>query len=128
GGVGAAGSMGVPPGGEAEAGAGARSDGGRSARAPAGSFEAHVLPGVTFSDLRLDVLQRAKRLACSLNPNHAWSRQGEFEIMQAAGLVVSGAPGSSEPAAGVTIAGLLLLGTDAAIRRELPGRWVELRA
>lgn len=113
----------LPPRGEA-GGVGRK----RGAIEPAGVFEARVLPGVTFADLRLDVLQRARNLACSLNPNHAWSKQGEFEIMQAAGLIATEDLDGADGAAGVTAAGLLLLGTDAAIRRELPGRWVELRA
>jgi hypothetical protein len=89
------------------------------------SLDSSVVSGIRLSDLRDDLVERARNLACSRNTDHAWSKFGPIDIMQDCGLIHLN-PENGEYL--VSMAALLMFGKDEAIRMALPGSRIETRA
>ena len=84
-----------------------------------------LIPGTGIQDLRPGLIQKARKLACSLIPDHAWSTLDDLSLVRGAGLL------GTDPISGLdclTVAGLLLLGKDYTMQVYLPGRRIEARA
>jgi hypothetical protein len=90
-----------------------------------GLFESAVLLDSKLDDSRADLVEKARGLACSLDPNHAWSTMDNLAIMQHAGLA---RVDSDTGMVNLTVAGLLLVGKDSALKALLPYRAIEARA
>ena len=48
--------------------------------------EREIFPYVTEKELRLDLIQRAQKMALTENRNHPWKDMSEMEIIKSAGL------------------------------------------
>jgi hypothetical protein len=90
-----------------------------------GAFDSSLVHGINASALRLDRLARFRKLASSLKHDHAWSRMEDRAILHDAGFLARDPETGEE---GVTVSGLLVLGSDAVIREVLPGARIEIKA
>lgn len=95
--------------------------------------EQQVFPYVTASDLRTDVIDKARRLAIARRPNHPWGSLNNEELLRSAKLYTKNRTTGQE---GYTLAAVLLVGdddvisdvcpaykTDALVRRDDPDRY-----
>jgi ATP-dependent DNA helicase RecG len=80
----------------------------------AGQFsERHVFPYAELADMRLDLVDRAKAMALAKHPNHPWQHLTGLDFFRSAGLYEKDRNTGKE---GFNLAGILLFGTDDAIR------------
>ena len=73
---------------------------------------------VTMEDLRMDLMNKVRKLAKSKNPDHPWLEMSEDEILKSAGLWEKD---FSSGIQGYNLAGVLLFGKDEVIRSCCPG-------
>ncbi len=79
--------------------------------------EQRAQPFVTMEDLRPELFDRARRLMRSYNPQHPWAEMSNEELLQIGGFY------TRHPETGarcLSLAALLLFGTDAAIQQAVP--------
>lgn len=49
-------------------------------------MEHKVFPYITIDDLRMDLMDKVRKLAKSKNPDHAWLEMSDDEILKSVGL------------------------------------------
>ena len=76
-----------------------------------------VFPYATASDLKQELIDRARIMATNRNPHHPWERMTNEEILRSAGLYKKNLQTGES---GYTLACILLFGTDEAILSVLP--------
>lgn len=76
-----------------------------------------VFPYATASDLKQELIDRARIMAANRNPHHPWERMTNEEILRSAGLYKKNLQTGES---GYTLACILLFGTDEAILSALP--------
>lgn len=76
-----------------------------------------VFPAFTISDLRSDLIDRAKSMARSRSNGHPWINMTNEQLVRSAGLVLKDSNTGKE---GITLAAILLFGTDQLIMSVLP--------
>ena len=79
--------------------------------------ENNVFPYATASDLKQELIDRARIMATNRNPHHPWERMTNEEILRRAGLYKKNLQTGES---GYTLACILLFGTDEAILSALP--------
>ena len=80
--------------------------------------EREIFPYVTENELRLDLVERAQKLATCENRNHPWKGMTAMEVMKSAGLYDEDWRTGKK---GFNLAGILLFGRDDVIRSCAPG-------
>jgi ATP-dependent DNA helicase RecG len=73
------------------------------------SSENKLYSALSLSDLRKDLIQRSRKLAVLYHPGHPWQEFDDFELVKSARLLRTD-PDTGK--SGITLAGILLLGTD----------------
>lgn len=76
-----------------------------------------VFPVFGISDLRQDLIERAKNMTRSRVKDHPWLNMSNEEVVRSAGLVLKDPSSGKE---GITLAAILLFGTDQLIMSALP--------
>ncbi len=71
-----------------------------------------VYPVFSVSDLRKDLIERARRSAVSKRENHPWKDSSDEELLRSCGLILIDPETGKE---GLTLAAILLFGTDSLI-------------
>ncbi|MBI5359186.1 MAG: putative DNA binding domain-containing protein [Planctomycetes bacterium] len=79
--------------------------------------ENKVYPFVKITDLRKDLIARARKLAGNQKPNHPWLEMNDRELLKSAQLYLKDYQSGKQ---GFTLAGVLLLGKDNVILSILP--------
>ena len=87
-------------------------------RKSAAYTEREIFPYVTENELRLDLVERAKKMALDENRDHPWKGMSTMEIMQSAGLFDEDWRTGKK---GFNLACILLFGKDDVIRSCAPG-------
>ena len=82
-----------------------------------GFYYINKVTGFGIEDLRHDLIERARMLARIGNDNHLWLTMSDEELLRSAGLILRDDFTKQE---GVTLAGILLFGTDQTIMAALP--------
>lgn len=80
-------------------------------------FVNKVFSAFNTSDLRPDLFDRARRMTRSRTDNHPWLAMSDEEILRSTGLILKDASSGNE---GLTLAAILLFGTDQLIMSVLP--------
>lgn len=85
--------------------------------------ENRIFPYATISDLRTDLIDRARKMAGIQRKDHPWLQMEDMDLLKSAQLyqtdLVSGK-------SGITLAGILLLGNDTTILTALPHHRTDL--
>lgn len=76
-----------------------------------------VFPAFGMVDLRPDLIDRARNMSRSRDKNHPWLTMTDEEIIRSAGLILKDRDSAKE---GITLAAILLFGTDQLIMSVLP--------
>lgn len=76
-----------------------------------------VFPAFGMTDLRPDLIDRARNMSRSRDKNHPWLTMTDEEIIRSAGLILKDRDSARE---GITLAAILLFGTDQLIMSVLP--------
>lgn len=76
-----------------------------------------VFPAFEMGDLRSDLIDRARNMSRSRDKNHPWLTMADEEIIRSAGLILKDRDSGKE---GITLAAILLFGTDQLIMSVLP--------
>ena len=76
-----------------------------------------VFPAFGMADLRSDLIDRARNMSRSRDKNHPWLTMTDEEIIRSAGLILKDRDSGKE---GITLAAILLFGTDQLIMSVLP--------
>lgn len=79
--------------------------------------EQKIFPFMEFSDLRPDLIDRARSMATANRRDHPWAKLNDEQLLRAAGLY---AHDRERGLSGYTLAAALLLGTDELIRSVCP--------
>jgi len=79
--------------------------------------ENRIYPHVQLSDLRGDLITRARKMAANQRPNHPWTAMDDLEMLKSAQLCVKDYSTGEE---GFTLAAILLLAKDEVILSVLP--------
>lgn len=79
--------------------------------------ESKIYKNVALTDLRLDLIARARKLAVIRQPGHPWTELNDLELLKSSGLYKKDYISGEE---GITLAGILLLGKDDVIKSVLP--------
>ncbi|OIO37747.1 MAG: AAA family ATPase [Candidatus Omnitrophica bacterium CG1_02_49_16] len=79
--------------------------------------ENKVYPFVKMTDLRADLIARARKLAVLQKPNHSWAEMTDVELVKSSQLYLKDYQSDKE---GLTLAAILLLGRDKVILSVLP--------
>lgn len=80
-------------------------------------FVNKVFPAFGITDLRSDLIDRARNMSRSRDKNHPWLTMTDEEIIRSAGLILKDRDSGKE---GLTLAAILLFGTDQLIMSVLP--------
>lgn len=72
-------------------------------------FVNKVYPIFQYTDLRKDLIDRARRMALAKKSNHEWQNMSDEEMLRTAGLILTDEVSGKQ---GVTLAAILLFGTD----------------
>lgn len=88
-----------------------------SARKNGSYFVNKVFPAFGITDLRSDLIDRARNMSRSRDKNHPWLTMTDEEIIRSAGLILKDRDSGKE---GLTLAAILLFGTDQLIMSVLP--------
>lgn len=75
-----------------------------------------VFPGLSTTDLRHDLIDRARAMAKGRTPNHPWQHLDDEQLLRSAGLILTDTATGQE---GITLAAILLFGPDALILSAL---------
>ena len=70
--------------------------------------ENKIFPAVELSNLRQDLIQRARKLATIREPNHSWNEMDDMEMLKTTSLYAKNLTTGEE---GFTLASILLFGT-----------------
>lgn len=81
------------------------------------TYYVNKVTGFGMSDLNPDLIERARVLSKIRNNNHPWLEMSDEAILRSTGLILKDSEKQRE---GVTIAGILLFGTDTTIMSVLP--------
>lgn len=81
------------------------------------TYYVNKVTGFGMSDLNPDLIERARVLSKIRNNNHPWLEMSDEAILRSTGLILKDSEKQQE---GVTIAGILLFGTDTTIMSVLP--------
>lgn len=76
-----------------------------------------VFPAFGMGDIRSDLIDRARNMSRSRDKNHPWLTMTDEEIIRSAGLILKDRDSGKE---GITLAAILLFGTDQLIMSVLP--------
>ncbi|OLS02550.1 RNA-binding domain-containing protein [Tissierella creatinophila] len=76
-----------------------------------------IYPAVKMSQLREDIFEKVRRFASNRVSNHPWKSMGNMELLKSAGLYLEEPQSGKE---GITLAGILIFGTDILIHAALP--------
>lgn len=76
-----------------------------------------VFTAFSIDDLRSDLIERAKKMTRSRAKDHPWQNMTNEEVIRSAGLVLKNQSSGKE---GITLAAILLFGTDQLIMSVLP--------
>ena len=87
-------------------------------RKSAAYTEREIFPYVTENELRLDIVERVKKMALSENRDHPWKDMSVMELMKSAGLYDEDWRTGKK---GVNLAGVLLFSKDDVIHSCAPG-------
>ena len=87
-------------------------------RKSAAYTEREIFPYVTENELRLDLIERAQKMAMGENPDHPWKDMSPMEIMKSAGLYDADWRSGKK---GFNLAAILLFGRDEVISSCAPG-------
>ncbi len=87
------------------------------ARKNGSCFVNRVFPAFGLADLRSDLIDRARNMSRSRDTNHPWLTMTDEEIIRSAGLILRDRDSGKE---GLTLAAILLFGTDQLILSVLP--------
>ncbi|OGS28132.1 MAG: AAA family ATPase [Elusimicrobia bacterium RIFOXYB2_FULL_48_7] len=79
--------------------------------------ENKIYPFVKISDLRKDLIKRARKLAVNQKPGHPWAEMDDFELLKSAHLYQKDFQSGKK---GLTLAAILLFGKDEVILSALP--------
>lgn len=79
-------------------------------------IENKIYPYAKVSDLREDLIERARKLASNRTANHPWEQMDNHELLRSAGLYEQDLQSGEE---GINLAGILLLGKDETIASAL---------
>ncbi len=79
--------------------------------------ENRIYPYVTLEDLRLDLIQRVRKLARGQRPDHPWAELDDMELLKSAKLFHKDYQSGKQ---GFTLAAVLLFGNDDVILNILP--------
>ena len=79
-------------------------------------FVDRVFSVFKLSDLRADLIERARRMTRSRTQNHPWMSMTDEEMLRSAGLILKDPESEKE---GITLAGILLFGADTTIMSVL---------
>lgn len=85
--------------------------------------ENKIFPLITLSDLRSDLIARARELACNHKQNHPWKNLSDEALIKSAQLYQTD-PETKK--SGITLAGILLLGSDSLILSAVPHHKTDL--
>ena len=80
-------------------------------------FVDNVLTQYNISDLRTDVIERARRMSRARNKNHPWLTMTDEELLRSVGLIARESNSNKD---GITLAAILLFGKDEIIASALP--------
>ncbi|MCL2078598.1 MAG: putative DNA binding domain-containing protein [Oscillospiraceae bacterium] len=80
--------------------------------------EREIFPYATLDDLRLDLIERVKKMAVSRISDHPWKDMDAMEIFKSAGLYEDDKRTGKK---GFNLAGILLFGRDEVVRSCAPG-------
>lgn len=81
------------------------------------SYYVNKITGFGLSDLRIDLIDRARKMSRIRNMNHPWLTMGDEELLRSAGLILKDDEKHRE---GITLAAILLFGEDITIMSALP--------
>ena len=81
------------------------------------SYYVNKVTGFGLSDLRSDLIDRARKMSRIRNMNHPWLTMGDEEFLRSAGLILKDDEKHRE---GITLAAILLFGEDITIMSALP--------
>ena len=81
------------------------------------NVENDIYPFVTLNDLRLDLIESARKWALIKNKNHPWKNMDDLELLKSAKLYDKDEITGNE---GINLAGILIFGKDELIQRLLP--------
>lgn len=81
------------------------------------SYYVNKVTAFDMSDLRSDIIERARRLSRIRNVNHPWLTMNDEELLRSAGLILKDSEKQRE---GITLAAILLFGKDITIMSALP--------
>jgi len=79
--------------------------------------ENKIYPYADITELRQDLIARARSMALSRNPDHVWGSMKDMELLRSAGLHDKDRTTGQE---GLNLAGILLFGTDELIKSVIP--------
>lgn len=82
-----------------------------------GSYFVNKVTRFQLSDLRSDLIERARMMTTSRTANHPWKSMSDEELLRSAGLILKDEEKQIE---GITLAAILLFGKDATIMSVLP--------
>jgi ATP-dependent DNA helicase RecG len=82
-----------------------------------GSYYVNTVTGFTLSGLRPDLIDRARKMSRLRREDHPWLTMTDEELLRNAGLILSDPDKQME---GITIAAILLFGTDSTIMAAVP--------
>ena len=82
-----------------------------------GSYFVNKVTRFQISDLRSDLIERARMMTTSRTANHPWKSMSDEELLRSAGLILKDEEKQIE---GITLAAILLFGKDATIMSVLP--------
>ena len=81
------------------------------------NYYVNKVMGYEISDLRSDLIDRARKMSRIRNINHPWLTMGDEELLRSAGLILKDDEKHRE---GITLAAILLFGKDITIMSALP--------
>lgn len=81
------------------------------------NYYVNKVTGYEISDLRSDLIDRARKMSRIRNINHPWLTMGDEELLRSAGLILKDDEKHRE---GITLAAILLFGKDITIMSALP--------
>lgn len=76
-----------------------------------------VFPAIPISSLRQDLMERARQMTRINTEHHPWMNMNDEEMLRSCGLILED---SNSHKTGITLAAILLFGTDSAIMSVLP--------
>ncbi len=80
-------------------------------------IENKIFPYAKLTDLKSELITRSRQMAINQRSNHPWANTDDFQLLKSAGLYLEDPQTGKE---GITLAGILLFGTEQLIRAALP--------